>query len=46
VYRAYGRRNGRELEIDQVLLITLCNGQWSEIVAVPTDPAAFEAFWS
>ena len=46
VYRAYGKRNGRELDIEQVLLITLRDGQWSEIVAVPTDPAAFEAFWA
>ena len=45
VYRACGTRNGRELDIDQVLLITLRDCQWSEIVAVPTDPAAFEAFW-
>jgi ketosteroid isomerase-like protein len=45
VYRATGRRNGRELDIDQALLITLRDGRWTEIVAVPTDPAAFEAFW-
>ena len=46
VYRARGRRLGRELDIDQVLLITLRDGRWQEILAVPTDPAAFEAFWS
>lgn len=46
VYRARGRRLGRELDIDQVLLITLREGQWSEILAVPTDPVAFERFWS
>ena len=45
VYRATGRRNGRELDIEQALLITLRDGRWSEIVAVPTDPAAFDAFW-
>ena len=28
VYRARGRRLGRELDIDQVLLITLKDGRW------------------
>jgi ketosteroid isomerase-like protein len=46
VYRARGKRLGRELDIDQVLLITLKHGHWQEILAVPTDPEAFEAFWS
>ena len=46
VYRARGRRPGREIDIDQVLLITLREGRWQEIVALPTDPAAFEAFWA
>jgi ketosteroid isomerase-like protein len=45
VYRARGRRLGRELDIDQVLLITLREGRWSEVLALPTDPQAFEAFW-
>jgi ketosteroid isomerase-like protein len=46
VYRASGTRDGRTLDIDQALLITLRDGRWQEIVAVPTDPAAFEAFWA
>jgi ketosteroid isomerase-like protein len=46
VYRATGTRDGRTLDIDQALLITLRDGKWHEIVAVPTDPAAFEAFWA
>jgi ketosteroid isomerase-like protein len=46
VYRATGERNGRTLDIDQVLLVTLRRGQWAEIVALPMDPAAFEAFWA
>jgi ketosteroid isomerase-like protein len=45
VYRATGRRLGRELDIEQLLLITLRDGCWQEILALPTDPAAFEAFW-
>lgn len=47
VYRARGRRLGRELDIDQMLLIDLDGeGRWTQIVALPTDPAAFEAFWA
>jgi uncharacterized protein len=45
VYRARGRRLGRELDIDQVLLITLRDARWQEILALPTEPAAFESFW-
>jgi ketosteroid isomerase-like protein len=45
VYRARGRRLGRELDIDQVLLIEHVNGVWRRIVAIPSDPPAFEAFW-
>ena len=46
VYRARGRRLGRELDIEQVLLITLRAGRWQEILALPTDPESFELFWS
>ena len=46
VYRARGRRLGRTLDIDQVLLIAHSNGVWTDVVALPTDPAAFEAFWA
>lgn len=46
VYRATGARLGRTIDIDQVLLITLSGTQWVEILALPTDPAAFEAFWA
>jgi hypothetical protein len=46
VYRASGQRLGRTLDIDQVLLIELRDGRWQEIVAVPTDPDAFAAFWA
>jgi len=45
LYRASGRRLGRELDIDQVLLITLRDGRWQHVLALPTDPPAFEAFW-
>jgi ketosteroid isomerase-like protein len=46
VYRARGSRLGRELDIDQVLLITHRDGVWTEITAIPSDPPAFEAFWA
>jgi uncharacterized protein len=46
VYRATGRRLGRELDIDQVLLIEHADGVWRDVTAVPTDPRAFEAFWA
>lgn len=46
VYRANGTRLGRTLDIDQVLLIDLADGRWRRIVALPTDPDAFDAFWS
>ena len=46
VYRARGQRLGRSIDIDQVLLITLRGGLWHEVTALPTDPAAFAAFWA
>ena len=46
VYRATGRRLGRELDIEQALLIALTDGRWHEVLALPTDPQAFEAFWA
>ena len=46
VYRAQGRREGRELDIDQVLLIDHAAGVWQRIVAIPSDPPAFEEFWA
>ena len=46
VYRAQGTREGRELDIDQVLLIDHRDGVWQRIVAIPSDPPAFEQFWA
>jgi ketosteroid isomerase-like protein len=46
VYRARGQRLGRELDIDQVLLIVHTGGVWHEITAIPSDPPAFERFWA
>jgi len=46
LYRARGSRRGRELELDQVLLFRIGNGLVREVLALPTDPEAFEAFWA
>lgn len=45
VYRAQGEREGRTLDIDQVLLIEHRDGVWQHVTAVPSDPPAFEEFW-
>lgn len=46
LYRASGERNGRRLDLDQVLLLTIADGLVVDVVALPSDPAAFEAFWA
>jgi ketosteroid isomerase-like protein len=45
VYHAEGRRNGRTLDLDQVLLFRIEGGCIAEVTALPCDPAAFEEFW-
>jgi uncharacterized protein len=45
LYRATGRREGRELDIDQLLLFTLRDGVVVEVLALPSDQRAFDAFW-
>ena len=46
LYRARGTRHGRTLELDQVLLFRIDNGLIREVLALPSDPDAFEAFWA
>jgi ketosteroid isomerase-like protein len=46
LYRARGTRHGRTLELDQVLLFTIEDGLVREVLALPSDPEAFEAFWA
>jgi ketosteroid isomerase-like protein len=46
LYRARGERDGRSIDIDQLLLFTIRDGLVTEVLALPTDPAAFEAFWA
>jgi ketosteroid isomerase-like protein len=46
LYRASGERHGRRLDLDQVLLFRMRNGQITEVLALPSDPDAFETFWA
>lgn len=46
LYRARGSRHGRSLELDQVLLFEIEDGLVREVLALPSDPEAFEAFWA
>ena len=46
LYRASGTRRDRSLDIDQVLLFRLEDGAVTEVLALPSDPAAFEEFWA
>jgi ketosteroid isomerase-like protein len=45
LYRAFGEREGRSLDIDQLLLFTIRDGLVTEVLALPNDPLAFEDFW-
>ena len=46
LYRARGARHGRTLELDQLLLFRIEEGLVQEVLALPSDPDAFEAFWA
>ena len=46
VYRASGERHGRRLDLDQVLLFRFEDGLVREVLALPSDPAAFDDFWA
>ena len=46
LYEAHGRRRGRVLELEQVLLFRIADGLVQEVLALPSDPDAFEAFWA
>jgi ketosteroid isomerase-like protein len=46
LYTARGTRHGRTLELDQVLLFEIEDGLVREVLALPSDPEAFETFWS
>ncbi len=46
LYRARGEREGRTLDIDQLLICEVARGQWVDITAVPIDMYEFDAFWA
>jgi len=46
LYHARGARHGRTLELDQVLLFAIEDGLVRDVLALPGDPDAFEAFWA
>jgi len=46
LYRARGTRHGRTLELDQVLLFRIEGGLVRDVLALPSDPEAFEEFWA
>ena len=45
IYRAMGRRNGIELDVDQALVMRMADGLIQDVTAVPLD-SAFERFWA
>jgi 7,8-dihydro-6-hydroxymethylpterin-pyrophosphokinase len=45
LYRAFGARGGRTIDIDQLLLFTIAEGLVTEVLALPSDPVTFDAFW-
>jgi uncharacterized protein len=46
LYRASGERRGISLDLDQVLLFRIEDGLVRQVLALPSDPAAFERFWA
>jgi ketosteroid isomerase-like protein len=45
VYRARGARDGRALDIEQVLLCRFSDGRIVDVTAAPVDSVAFDEFW-
>ena len=46
LYRATGERQGRQLDLVQLLLFRLVDGKIVEVLALPSDADAFDAFWA
>jgi uncharacterized protein len=46
LYRASGERGEARLDLDQVLLFRFEDELVHEVLALPSDPAAFDAFWA
>jgi ketosteroid isomerase-like protein len=45
VYQATGRRNGRALDIDMVMLCGFRDGRIADVTAAPVDSVRFDEFW-
>jgi ketosteroid isomerase-like protein len=45
-YRATGTRGDQRIDLDQLLVVTVEQGRWTHVQALPTDQYAFDAFWS
>ena len=46
LYRATGERDGLRLDIPQALVFRFEGNELREVLAVPGDPWAFDAFWA
>jgi uncharacterized protein len=46
LYRASGKRRGQWLDLDQLLLFELEAGVVRDVLALPSDPVAFDEFWT
>jgi uncharacterized protein len=46
LYTARGTRRGVTLELEQLLLFRIEGGLVQEVLALPSDPDAFEEFWA
>ncbi len=46
VYRATGARLKRTIDLEQALVCTVAGGRVTKVLALPTDPVAFDAFWA
>jgi hypothetical protein len=46
LYRAVGEREGRTIDLEQLLLFTIDDGLVTEVSAFPSDPGTFDAFWA
>jgi uncharacterized protein len=46
VYQASGERGAARLELEQLLLFTFRDGLVQTVLALPTDPDTFDAFWA
>jgi ketosteroid isomerase-like protein len=46
IYRARGERDGRTLDLDQLLLMRIDDGIVREVTAYPRSQKAFDEFWA